>query len=78
MAWGLELYNLSGPFQPKPLCDSVIYYIHLLSQMNVWHCVLNTLSEQYRHGNTGSQIGWSSEQPNLIEDIPAHCKKLDF
>jgi len=24
-------------------------------------------------GNIQGQVGWGSEQPDLIEDIPAHC-----
>jgi len=25
-------------------------------------------------GNIQGQFGWSSEQPDLAEDVPAHCR----
>lgn len=25
-------------------------------------------------GNIPSQVGWSAEQPGLLEDVPAHCR----
>jgi len=25
-------------------------------------------------GNTQGQVGWGSEQPGLVEDVPAHCR----
>ena len=28
-------------------------------------------------GNIQGQIGWGSEQPGLVEDVPAHCRGLD-
>lgn len=28
-------------------------------------------------GTISVQIGWSSEQPDLHEDVPAHCSGLD-
>jgi len=27
-------------------------------------------------GNTQGQIGWGSEQPGLVEDVPAHCRGI--
>ena len=26
------------------------------------------------HGNIQGQAGWGSEQPDLVEDAPAHCR----
>jgi len=26
------------------------------------------------HGNIQGQVGWGSEQPDLIQDVPAHCR----
>ena len=28
-------------------------------------------------GNTERQAGWGSEQPDLVEDVLAHCMGLD-
>jgi len=28
-------------------------------------------------GNIQRQVGWGSEQPHLVEDVPAHCRRLD-
>jgi len=25
-------------------------------------------------GNILGQVGWGSEQPGLVEDVPAHCR----
>jgi len=25
-------------------------------------------------GNIQGQVGWGSEQPGLVEDLPAHCR----
>ena len=25
-------------------------------------------------GNIQGQVGWGSEQPDLVEDVPAHCR----
>jgi len=25
-------------------------------------------------GNLQGQVGWGSEQPGLVEDVPAHCR----
>jgi len=25
-------------------------------------------------GNIQGQVGWGSEQPGLVEDVPAHCR----
>jgi len=27
-------------------------------------------------GNIQGQVGWGSEQAGLVEDIPAHCKRV--
>jgi len=27
-------------------------------------------------GNTQDQVGWGSEQPGLVEDVPADCRRL--
>ena len=27
-------------------------------------------------GNIQGQVGWGSEQPGLVEDVPAHCRGL--
>jgi len=27
-------------------------------------------------GNIQGQVGWDSEQPDLAEDVPAHCRAL--
>ncbi|PKU34471.1 pol- hypothetical protein [Limosa lapponica baueri] len=29
-------------------------------------------------GNIQGQVGWGSEQPDLVEDVPAHCRGLDW
>ena len=26
------------------------------------------------HGNIQGWAGWGSEQPDLVEDVPAHCR----
>ena len=28
-------------------------------------------------GNVQGQVGQGSEQPDLVEDVPAHCRGLD-
>jgi len=28
-------------------------------------------------GNTEGQVGRGSEQPDLVEDVPAHCRELE-
>jgi len=28
------------------------------------------------HGNIQGQVGWGSEQPDLAEDLPAHCRGI--
>jgi len=28
------------------------------------------------NGNNQGQIGWGSEQPGLVEDVPSHCRGL--
>jgi len=27
-------------------------------------------------GNIQSQVGWGSQQPDVVEDVPAHCSEL--
>ena len=27
-------------------------------------------------GNIQGQVGWGSEQPGLVEDVPAHCRAV--
>lgn len=27
-------------------------------------------------GNVQDQVGWESEQPDLVEDVPAHCRRV--
>ena len=27
-------------------------------------------------GNIQCQVGWGSEQPALVEDVPAHCNRV--
>jgi len=27
-------------------------------------------------GNIQGQFGWGSEQPGLVEDVPAHCRRV--
>jgi len=27
-------------------------------------------------GNTEGQVGWGSEPPALVEDVPAHCRGI--
>ena len=29
-------------------------------------------------GNIHGQVGWGSEQPDRVEDVPAHRRVLDF
>jgi len=29
-------------------------------------------------GNIRSQVGWGSEQPGLVEDVPGDCRELDW
>ena len=29
-------------------------------------------------GNIQGQVGWNSDQPGLVEDIPAHCRGLGY
>ena len=26
-------------------------------------------------GNIPGQVGWGSEQPDVVEDVPAHCRE---
>ena len=28
-------------------------------------------------GNIQGKVGWGSEQPDLVEDVPGHCRGLD-
>jgi len=27
-------------------------------------------------GNIQGQVGWGSEQPGVVEDLPAHCRRV--
>jgi len=29
-------------------------------------------------GNIQGQVGWGSEQPGLVEDVPAHCRGAEL
>ena len=28
-------------------------------------------------GNIQGQVGWGSEQPDVVKDVPAYCRRLD-
>jgi len=41
-----------------------------------WEQVVQRGTEGFIPGNTQSQVGRCSEQPGLVEDVPAHCRGI--
>jgi len=39
-----------------------------------WHGLPREVVRCPIPGNIEGQVGWSSEQPGLVEDVPAHCR----
>jgi len=42
--------------------------------MKRWH----RMPREVVTGNVQGQVGQGSEQPGLVEDVPAHCRGLDY
>jgi len=58
-------------------CDSVseMRNGHYSRNSSCFVAYLITVTSQYKRQLTQDQVGWGSEQPDLVEDVPAHCKR---
>jgi len=39
-----------------------------------WHRLPRDVVDAPFPGNIQGQVGWGFEQPDLVEDVPAHCR----
>jgi len=72
-----------GPFQPLPFCDSVIqegrfslYFrkkFFIVKDVKHWNVFAQRGDRCPIPGKIQGQIGWCSEQPDLVEGGPALC-----
>ena len=49
----------------------------MLRVVKHWHRLPREGVDAPIPGNIPGQVGWGSEQPDLVEDVPAHCRGLD-
>jgi len=63
---GLELDDLKGPFQPKPFCDSMTYWILLLCIHCFYICLKLFLLDFITASGGGNRRMWNLHRSILI------------
>jgi len=48
--------------------------IFAMRVVKLWNILLKRGGRCPMPGNIQGQVGWGSEQPDLVEDVPTHCR----